>query len=121
MRDPDRSRRTDLPLELVSVSGVDSIPMGQVLAVFRKPELEPYKPRYSFTPLHLMLLLHYHVSCEDWDKAHAPAVIEYTQQLINRGLVARRAGPLSPTCTSRYETTDLGKELIYRLEHMSIN
>jgi hypothetical protein len=41
----------------------------------------------SFTPLHLMLLLHYHVTPEPWPQAGAPAVRKYTDSLVALGLI----------------------------------
>jgi hypothetical protein len=58
--------------------------------------------RPEFTPLHLMLLLHYHVTSDPWPQAGAPAVLKFTDSLAVLGLIEwdERLG--------RYSTTDKG-------------
>ena len=106
--------------ELLSVTSSSSISPDFVILTFRRPDSWPANPdaaiveRYSFTPLHLMLLLHYHIG-EAHPSPNAPAVVEFTEQLIRRGLIManRDSG-------SGYSTTDVGKELIDRLRHPKI-
>jgi len=43
----------------------------------------------GLTPLHLMLLLHYHTTPEPWPQATAPAVRVYTEHLLRLELIQR--------------------------------
>jgi hypothetical protein len=45
----------------------------------------------SWTPLHIELMIHYCCSCSHFPRADAPAVIDYTRQLIECGLVEETA------------------------------
>lgn len=45
----------------------------------------------SWTPLHIELMIHYCCSCSPFPRADAPAVIDYTRQLIECGLVEETA------------------------------
>lgn len=63
------------------------------------------------TTLHLMLLLHYHCIAEPWGQPEdAPAVIEYTKQLIRKGLIVK-----SLDSGSGFEATPKGIQLIQTL------
>lgn len=60
---------------------------------------------HTFTPLHLMLLLHYHVTPDPWPQRGAPAVLEFTGDLIGLGLVEH---VIKGKHGHQYGTTDRG-------------
>lgn len=43
----------------------------------------------KLTPLHLQLVIHYNVYPVPFPKSHAPAVIDYTGQLVEAGILKR--------------------------------
>ena len=74
----------------------------------------PYK---GLTPLHLQILLHYHVSPEPYSKDNkmhrdAPATVAYTGHLIERGLIKPLPDAEWP---NGFGTTDRGRVLAAHL------
>jgi hypothetical protein len=64
----------------------------------------------KFTPLHIELILHYHCCCNLWPQHDAPAVIEFTDDLLGMGLIVgdRESG-------SGYRTTERGGKFVEKL------
>lgn len=67
-----------------------------------------------WTPLHLMLFLHYTVIAEPWPNFLAPAVVEYTQHLIDAGLIRSDAGS-----ESGYSATSRGMLFLSKLKNIA--
>lgn len=67
------------------------------------------------TPLHLELMLHYYACREKFPREHAPAVVSYTAELIEQGLLRETGGPLDE---ARYCATEKGRAYVIALCRM---
>jgi hypothetical protein len=65
----------------------------------------------NVTPLHLLLMIHYHAVAEEVPNKDAPAVIEYTNQLASHGLIIG-----SFSSPSGYRSTARGAKWLQMLE-----
>lgn len=65
------------------------------------------------TILHLTLLIHYHIKDEPTYAPHAPAVIEYTEQLRQYSLIYA-----DPESGSGFKTTEKGARAISLMNKM---
>lgn len=62
------------------------------------------------TPLHAMLLLHYHTTASRWPQAGAPAVLAYTESLVRWRLIE----PVEDVAFG-YTTTPRGRAMVAAL------
>jgi len=62
------------------------------------------------TPLHIELMIHYYAHCEPTYNPEAPAVKEYTLDLLKEGLIDESA-----TSGSGYVSTDKGKAFVEKI------
>lgn len=69
------------------------------------------QPPLQLTPLHLRLLLHYHITPETF-QPESPAAKDYTLDLVNLGLLGHVAQQLT--------TTERGKAHIRQLETLPL-
>lgn len=63
----------------------------------------------KWTPLHIQLMLHYYAIASAVENSDAPAVLEYTQDLLKHGLI--REGHYS----SKYNATEKGEKFVEKL------
>ena len=64
----------------------------------------------KFTPLHIELIIHYHCICKPPLNHDAPAVIEFTEELVNLGLINKDG-----TSGSGYRCTDKGNVFVEKI------
>jgi hypothetical protein len=66
----------------------------------------------NFTPSHIEILLHYHTSPGPHPRAHAPAVIKHTDDLLRLRLICRHAEQVTRQYGGKWMTTSRGTAFV---------